>query len=254
MKKQICVLMFFLSCLLAITVNAAGKEAKQKEKLQEPAFAAKQDNEPGKNMLKTELDRISYALGTQIGQNFKKQGIEINPEQLMHGLTDVMKNKELVLSQDEIQQVMMSFQERMRAEQQQKQNAGGAINLAEGNSFLEKNKKNKGVIELPSGLQYKVIKKGTGETPTADSKVKTHYRGTLINGTEFDSSYKRNAPAVFPVKGVIKGWTEALQIMKVGAKWELYIPANLAYGQRGRPSIPSNSTLIFEIELLEIVK
>ncbi|MHC4633254.1 MAG: FKBP-type peptidyl-prolyl cis-trans isomerase [Planctomycetota bacterium] len=107
---------------------------------------------------------------------------------------------------------------------------------------------------LPSGLQYKVIKKGTGKTPTGEDKVKTHYRGTLINGTEFDNSYKRNKPAEFPVKGVIKGWTEALQLMKEGAKWELYIPADLAYGERGNRNIPGNSALIFEIELLEIVK
>jgi len=254
MKKQICIVMFFLSCLLAITVNAAGENAKQKEKSEETVVSTKQDNEPRENLLKTEMDKVSYAIGIQMGQNFKKQGIEIRVEPLMQGLRDVMKDKELILSQDEMQQVMMSFQKRMQAEQQERQKAEGSINLAEGNSFLEKNKKNKGVKELPSGLQYKIIKKGTGKTPTANSKVKTHYRGTLIDGAEFDSSYKRNAPAEFPVGGVIKGWTEALQLMKEGAKWELYIPANLAYGERGRPSIPANSTLIFEIELLEIVK
>ncbi len=254
MKKQIYVVMFFLSCLLVITVNAAGKNAKQKEKSEETVVSTKQDNEPGENSLKTETDKFSYVIGTQLGRNFKKQGIEIRVEPLMQGLTDAMKGTELILTQDQMQQVMMSFQRRMEAEQQERQKAGGAINLAEGNAFLEKNKKNKGVKELPSGLQYKIIKKGTGKTPTADSKVKTHYRGTLINGTEFDSSYKRNAPAEFAVKGVIKGWTEALQLMKEGAKWELYIPADLAYGQQARPSIPPNSTLIFEIELLEIVK
>ncbi len=254
MKKQMYVVMFFLSCLLVITVNAASKNAKEKEKSEETVVSTKQDNEPRENLLKTEMEKISYAIGTQIGQNFKKQGIEIRVEPLMQGLRDVMKDKELILSQDEIQQVMMSFQQRVQAEQQERQKAGGGINLAEGNAFLEKNKEKEGVKELPSGLQYKIIKKGTGETPTADSRVKTHYRGTLINGTEFDSSYKRNKPAEFAVRGVIKGWTEALQLMKEGAKWELYIPANLAYGERGRPSIPPNSTLIFEIELLEIVK
>jgi FKBP-type peptidyl-prolyl cis-trans isomerase len=129
-----------------------------------------------------------------------------------------------------------------------------AENLAVGTAFLEENKAKEGVKVTPSGLQYKVIQEGTGNTPTADDRVKTHYRGTLIDGTEFDSSYKRNRPAEFPVKGVIKGWTEALQLMKEGGKWELYIPANLAYGERGRPNIPANSTLIFEIELLEIDK
>ncbi len=254
MKKQMYVVVFFLSCLLVITVDAAGKKVKQKEKSDLKVVSAQQDNEPGENLLKTEMDKVSYAIGTQMGQNFKKQGMEIRVEPLIQGLRDAMKGKELILSQDEMQQVMMSFQKRMQAKQQERQKAETTINLAEGNAFLEKNKKNKGVKELPSGLQYKIIKKGTGKTPTADSKVKTHYRGTLINGTEFDSSYKRNAPAEFAVRGVIKGWTEALQLMKEGAKWELYIPADLAYGQRGRPSIPPNSTLIFEIELLEIVK
>lgn len=254
MKKKMYVVMFFLICLLMINVHAESKNAKQKGKAEETVVSIKQDNEPRENLLKTDMDKISYAIGTQIGQNFKKQGIEIRVEPLMQGLTDVLKDKKLILSQGEIQQVMMSFQKRKQAEQQERQKTEGTINLTEGKAFLEKNKKNKGVKELPSGLQYKIIKNGTGEIPTADSKVKTHYRGTLINGTEFDSSYKRNKPAEFPVRGVIKGWTEALQLMKEGAKWELYIPANLAYGERGRPSIPPNSTLIFEIELLEIVK
>lgn len=247
MKKQIYVLVFFLSCLIVITANAASENAEQKGKSAETVVSAKQDNE-----FKTETDKISYIIGTQIGQNFKKQGIEIIVEPLIQGLTDVMKDKELKFSQDVMQQVMKSFQKRMQEKQQQRQNTEATTNLAEGNAFLEKNKKNKGVTELPSGLQYKIIKKGTGKTPTVNSRVKTHYRGTLIDGTEFDSSYKRNAPAEFAVKGVIKGWTEALQLMKEGAKWELYIPANLAYGSRGRPSIPANSALIFEIELLEI--
>ena len=127
-------------------------------------------------------------------------------------------------------------------------------NLAASNAFLEKNKAEKDVITLPSGLQYKVIKKGTGATPLATDQVKTNYRGTLIDGTEFDSSYKRGTPAIFGVGRVIKGWTEALQLMKEGAKWELYIPSELAYGQRGTPNIGPNSALIFEIELLEVIK
>jgi len=153
-----------------------------------------------------------------------------------------------------MKQVYTAWQQKMRAKMAAKQAKEAAENLAAGTAFLEANKAKEGVKVLPSGLQYKVVKEGTGNTPTADDKVKTHYRGTLIDGTEFDSSYKRNQPAEFGVTKVIKGWTEALQLMKVGGKWELYIPANLAYGQRGRPSIPANSTLIFEIELLEIVK
>jgi FKBP-type peptidyl-prolyl cis-trans isomerase len=142
----------------------------------------------------------------------------------------------------------------MRQQQAAEKAKAGAENLAKGTAFLEANKTKEGVVALPSGLQYKVIKEGTGNTPVATDKVKTHYRGRLIDGKEFDSSYKRGKPAEFPVTGVIKGWVEALQLMKEGAKWELYIPANLAYGTRDTPTIPANSTLIFEIELLEIVK
>lgn len=197
--------------------------------------------------LQNELNKVSYVIGTQIAQNFKRQDIEINIESLMWGLKDAMEGKKLALSQDESRQVMLNFQTRMTAKLVAK-------NLTEGIAFLEVNKAKEGVQVLPSGLQYKVIKEGTGKIPTVDDKVKTHYRGTLINGTEFDSSYKRNKPAEFPVKGVIKGWTEALLLMKQGSKWELYIPPNLAYGEQGRPGIPPNSTLIFEIELLEVVK
>ncbi len=211
--------------------------------------------------LKTEMEKVSYVIGTQIGQSFKKQGIEINLESLIMGIKDILAGKELALSTEESQKVMTSFRQRMMAKlaaEKEKQAAEMAKlapkNLAEGKAFLEANKTKEGVQVLPSGLQYKVITEGTGEIPTAEDKVRTHYRGTLINGTEFDSSYKRNKPAEFPVKGVIPGWTEALQLMKVGSKWELYIPANLAYGEKGRPGIPPNSTLIFEIELLEIVK
>ena len=248
------VAMFLLSCLLVVTVSAAWGFGKQKEKTEDKAVSTKQDNDQKEILLETEMDKVSYAIGAQIGQNFKKQGLDISVELLMKGLKDAMKDKELILSQDEIQQVMMDFQKRMQAEQQERQKAEAAKNIAEGTAFLENNKKKKDVKELPSGLQYKVITEGTGEIPTADSKVKTHYRGTLIDGTEFDSSYKRDKPTEFGVTKVIKGWTEALQLMKEGAKWELYIPANIAYGERGRPGIPPNSTLIFEIELLEIVK
>ncbi len=254
MKKKMYVAMLFLCCLLVITVYAARKDAKQNEPSEGTVVSKPQVSETKENLLKTEMDKVSYIIGTQIGQNFKRQGIEIRVELLMQGLTDAMKDKELMLSKEEVKKVMTSFQKRMQAKQQERQKTEAMTNRVEGTAFLIDNKKKKGVKELPSGLQYKIIKKGTGQTPTANSRVKTHYRGTLINGTEFDSSYKRNQPATFPVRGVIKGWTEALLLMGEGAKWELYIPANLAYGERGRPGIPPNSTLIFEIELLEIVK
>lgn len=243
MKMRIPVVMLAFCALLVITVYAAQQGSEEAPAVQPAGQAAAE----AAVELKTEMDKVSYAIGAQIGQNLKTQGVEISAEPLMAGFKDAFSGKKLALDQNEIRQVLMSFQQRVMAKQ-------AAANLAEGNAFLEANKTKEGVKVLPSGLQYKVIKEGTGKTPTADDRVKTHYRGTLINGKEFDSSYKRNAPAEFAVGGVIKGWVEALQLMKEGAKWELYIPTNLAYGERPRPNIPPNSTLIFEIELLEIVK
>lgn len=251
MKTRIYVVTAALGCLIVMSVWATQEGAKQDVNSPDPNSQAKNPHTPA---LKTEVDKVSYIIGTQIARNFKSQDIEINLEPLMWGLKDVLGSKELALSQEEMQQVYTSFQQRMRAKQAAKAAKEAAENLDKGKAFLEQNKAKEGVKVLPSGLQYKVITEGTGAIPTADSKVKTHYRGTLIDGTEFDSSYKRNQPAEFAVKGVIKGWTEALQLMKEGAKWELYVPADLAYGERGRPGIPPNSVLIFEIELLEVVK
>jgi len=250
-KTRNYIVMLVLSCLIVISAYAAQEGTK--ENVQEPQ-TTEQAAAPKAETLKTEMEKVSYIIGTQIARNFKTQEIEVNLDSLMMGLKDALEGKKLVLSQDEMKQVFTRFQQQMRAKQAAKQAKEAAANLAAGTAYLEANKAKEGVKVLPSGLQYKIIKEGTGNTPTADDKVKTHYRGTLIDGTEFDSSYKRNKPAEFPVKGVIKGWTEALQLMKEGGKWELYIPANLAYGQRGRPNIPANSTLIFEIELLEVTK
>ena len=250
-----CVAMLILGCLVAVSVYAARKSPKEKTAV--PAGKTDSAGQAEKQkavLLKTEMDKVSYAIGVQLGQNFKTHGIEISIELMMRGLKDAMAGKKLALGQDEMQKVMMSFQQRMMAKQRERQKVEAAKNLAVGKAFLAANGTKDGVRVLPSGLQYKVIKKGTGKTPTANDKVKTHYRGTLIDGTEFQNSYKLNQPAEFSVTGVIKGWTEALQLMKEGGKWELYIPANLAYGERGRQSIPPNSTLIFEIELLEVLK
>jgi FKBP-type peptidyl-prolyl cis-trans isomerase len=242
------------------------EKLQQKVASQEEALAKKQDmttslqqsageDVSGKEIsLKTEEDKVSYVFGTQIAQNFLKMDFETNTELVILGLRDAMSGKELAISADESKKVLTDFRKRMMEKQAAERAKQATKNLAEGQKFLEVNKTKESVLVLPSGLQYKVITEGTGEKPTLEDKVKVNYRGTLIDGTEFDSSYKRNKPAEFGVKGVIKGWTEALQLMKVGSKWELYIPAELAYGERGRPSIPPNSTLIFEIELLEIVK
>ncbi|MHC4618106.1 MAG: FKBP-type peptidyl-prolyl cis-trans isomerase [Planctomycetota bacterium] len=244
MKARMCFSVLFLGFLAALSACAAEKNSKE---------AALSAGEKAVS-LRSEMDKVSYAIGSQIGQNFKRQGIEIRLEIMMQGIKDALEGKEAALSQEEMRQVMTSFQQRLREQMQVRRTAEAAKNLGEGKTFLEANKAKEGVKVLPSGLQYKVLKEGTGKTPTADDKVKTHYRGRLIDGTEFDSSYKRGKPAEFPVKGVIKGWTEALQLMKEGAKWELYIPPDLGYGERGTRGIPPNSALIFEIELLEVVK
>ncbi len=255
MKTRMFVVMLVLGGIIAMSVFAAKESAK--EKIAPPP--AKTASAPKVTIQKvdslpTEMDKVSYGIGVQIGQNFKQQGVEIKIESLIRGLKDALAGGKLELTQQQIQQVMTSFSQKMMAKRQEQQKLEAAKNIAVGKAFLEANKAKEGVKVLPSGLQYKILKEGTGKSPTAEDKVRTHYRGTLIDGTEFDSSYKRNKPAEFAVKGVIKGWTEALQLMKEGGKWELYIPPNLAYGERGNRGIPGNSTLIFEVELLEILK
>jgi FKBP-type peptidyl-prolyl cis-trans isomerase FklB len=240
-------------CIVPNTGSAYAAEENTKKDVNVPQAAA-DVNAPKPEILKTEQEKVSYIIGTQIARNFKAQDVEVDLNALMLGLKDALEGKTLAMSQSEMQQVYTRFQQEMRAKIAAKRAEEAAKNLAAGKAFLEENKTKEGVKVLPDGLQYKIITEGTGPTPTADDRVETNYRGTLIDGTEFDSSYKRNKPAEFAVKGVIKGWTEALQLMKVGAKWELYIPADLAYGERGRPGIPPNSTLIFEIELLKIVE
>jgi len=250
-KTKIYSVILALGCLMVMSVFAA-EEASQ-PKVSVPT-TQEQPIAPEASVLKTEQDKVSYIIGTQIAKQIQRQGVEVNLEPLVLGLQDVLEGKTVKLTEEEIRTVYTAYQQRMRAKQAAERQKQATENLAKGTAFLEANKSKEGVKVLPSGLQYKVIKEGTGDIPTANDKVKTHYRGRLIDGTEFDSSYKRNQPAEFAVTGVIKGWTEALQLMKTGAKWELYIPANLAYGTPGRPSIPPNSVLIFEIELLEIVK
>ena len=258
MKTRSYIVMLVLICLTVMSVYAAEEGAKKD--VNEPQIVVQATAEKTE-IFKTEVEKVSYIIGTQIAGTFKSQDIEVNLDSLLMGLKDALDGKQLALSQAEMKTVYGAWQQKMRAKQaaqKAKQAAKMAEeapkNLAAGTAFLEANKAKEGVKVLPSGLQYKVITEGTGNTPTADDKVKAHYRGTLIDGSEFGNSYTSNEPIEFNVKGVIKGWTEALQLMKEGGKWELYIPANLAYGERVRQSIPVNSTLIFEIELLEIVK
>jgi len=209
--------------------------------------------------LKTQKDKLSYTIGMNIGKDIKRNEVDINPDLLLSGLKDVLSDKKALLTDDEAREVMMAFQNEMRAkqaekakQQAEKNKETGEKSKKEGEAFLAENKKKEGVKATPSGLQYKVITMGTGPKPTSNDTVVTHYRGTLIDGTEFDSSYKRGEPASFPVTGVIKGWTEALLMMPVGSKWQLFIPGELAYGERAQRNIPSNATLLFDIELLKI--
>jgi len=204
-------------------------------------------------VLKSQKDRVSYIIGMEIGKNFKKQSVDIDPGLLTRGLKDAISGEKPLLTEQEIQETMAAFQKEMMAKQEELAKKLGEKNKKEGEAFLAKNKEKEGVKTLPSGLQYIVSKAGTGKKPGINDSVTTHYRGTLIDGTEFDSSYKREQPVTFPVSGVIPGWTEALQLMEEGAKWQLFIPSHLAYGERGTGGvIGPNATLIFEIELLSV--
>ncbi len=205
--------------------------------------------------LNSEKDKISYSIGLDIGKNFTKQGIDLDTNVFMSGLEDGRQNKNTLMSDQEIRDTLGALQTKLVQQQQENLKKLAESNLAQGKAFLEQNKKVAGVKTLNSGLQYRVLSEGQGTPPTAKDTVKTHYKGTLTNGTEFDSSYSRGEPVEFPVEGVIKGWTEALQLMKPGAKWQIFIPANLAYGETGAGNvIGPNSALIFEIELLSISK
>lgn len=204
--------------------------------------------------LKDQKDKVSYSIGMNIGGSIKQQPFEVNPDLVAAGLKDVLKGNKPLLTEAEVEAVLKAFQQEMMAKQQVESLKKGAENQKIGETFLAANKKKEGVKTTASGLQYKVVKTGTGPVPKATDTVSTHYRGTFLDGKEFDSSYKRNEPATFPVNGVIKGWTEALQLMPVGSKWQLFIPSELAYGPSGRQGIPPSSTLIFDIELLGIEK
>jgi FKBP-type peptidyl-prolyl cis-trans isomerase len=227
------------------TSNATHPPAKSR-----PATAAKSSTVLS---LKTQKDKFSYALGMNLGKNLHQQAVAIDPNILARGLKDALTGGKTLLTDDEARAALTAAQAEVRAKQQEKMQQAGAENKKEGETFLAANKAKDGVVTLPSGLQYKILTAGTGPKPTASDTVVCNYRGTLINGTEFDSSYKRGQPATFPVGGVIKGWTEALQLMPVGSKWQLFIPTDLAYGDRGAGAdIGPGATLIFEVELLSI--
>ena len=252
------------ACVLALGI-AGATHAQQSTKTTAPATSAKKStgttatksastepkNAPGP-ALTTDKEKQSYALGMNIARGISRQGADVDAAAMARGLRDTLSGAKPLLTDDEAEAALKQLQDVVKAKQDAELQKMGEANMKEGQEFLAANKTKDGVVTLPSGLQYKIITPGTGPKPTADDTVVCNYSGTLLNGKEFDSSYKRGQPAEFPLKGVIKGWTEALQLMPVGSKWQLFIPSDLAYGPQGRGPIPPNSTLIFQVELLSI--
>jgi len=225
-----CLLMFAVIVALALPVK--GEEA---------------------GVLKDQKQKVSYAIGANLGKSWKNQELDIDMELLNRGIKDAMSGTKTLLTDDEMRQVFQEFSKEIRSRMEAKRKEQSEKNLKEGEAFLAENKKKDGVVTLDSGLQYKILKAGTGDKPKATDTVKVNYRGTLTDGTEFDSNAQRGQPASFNVSRVVKGWTEALQLMGVGSKWQLFIPAGLAYGEMGYgQKIGPNATLIFDIELLSI--
>jgi FKBP-type peptidyl-prolyl cis-trans isomerase FklB len=203
--------------------------------------------------LKTDRDRLSYAMGMDLGGQLKERSVDIDPAVFARGLKDALTGSKTVMTVDEAKAAITELQKSLLAAQAALAKTVGDKNKAEGDAFLAANKAKPGVVALPSGVQYKILTPGAGKKPTATDKVECHYRGTLISGKEFDSSDKRGMPATFSVTGVIRGWTEVLQLMPVGSKWQVFIPSDLAYAERGKGvDIEPNATLIFEIELIAI--
>ena len=218
-----------------------------------PGQAAAAAKSPDGFELKTDKDKASYAIGMNIGQNLKKQSEVIDAGVVERGMKDALAGDKTLMTEDEAKAALVTLQANMRKKQEEQVQQMAETNKKEGDAFLTENKTKAGVVTLPSGLQYKILSEGTGPRPAATDSVICNYKGTLLDGTEFDSSAKHGGPATFPVSGVIKGWTEALQLMPVGSKWQLFVPSDLAYGQRGAGGgIAPNSTLIFEVELVSI--
>ena len=253
MKKSI---LLAASVLASYTGFAQKANSKKSQKAAEtPVAVAPVATSPLASTLAPEskVDKLSYAIGVNFAKQFQSQKIEINPDVLYSAIKTVVSGGTPAMTEEQVMNTLQEFEKEMQDKMKGEMKKAAQDNINKGKSWLAENKKRKGVVELPSGLQYEIVKDGTGENPKINSRVTTHYAGTLIDGTEFDSSIKRGEPATFPVNGVIKGWTEALQLMKPGSKWKLYIPSELAYGDAGSPpTIGPGETLIFEVELISI--
>ena len=231
------------------TQTAPPAKAKPSTTTHKSATAA---TKPKPLALVTVKDKQSYAIGLNVGKSLHRDSIEVEPKFVLQGIEDALGNGKLLLTDDQIRTVMTDLQTQVRQQQEAKRLALAESNKKDGAAFLAANATKEGVVTLPSGLQYKILVAGTGPKPSANDTVVCNYRGTLLDNTEFDSSYKRGQPMTFRVGGVIKGWTEALQLMPVGSKWQLFIPPDLAYGDRGQGPGGPNATLIFEVELVSI--
>lgn len=255
MKKSAIVLTCILGLGVALSVGPAAAQGAS-GKTTNPSTANAQSSatpSPTGSAFTNQKDKASYALGMNIGNGLRQQSVDLDPSLISQGIKDALAGGKTLLTADEARAALMQFQNDMKAKQEEKMKQAAETNKNEGEAFLAANKTKEGVVALPSGLQYKVLTQGTGPKPALSDTVVCNYRGTLINGEEFDSSYKRGQPATFPVGGVIKGWTEALQLMPMGSKWQLFVPSGLAYGERGSGNqIGPNATLVFEVETISI--
>ena len=236
------------------TPPAAAKPATGAKTTQTPAAKTGTAKTQTPYTLTTQAQKVSYAIGMNIGRNLKRDSVEVDYAAFLHGLKDAVAGNKLLMTDEEAKVAITALQTEVKAREEAKTKAAAVENKKAGDAFLAANKTREGVVTLPSGLQYKILKEGTGPKPAPDDIVVCNYRGSLVDNTEFDSSYKRGEPIKIPVGQVIKGWTEAIQLMPVGSKWQLFIPSDLAYGERGAPGSPigPNSTLIFDVELISI--
>lgn len=242
-----CFIHALLAILLTFTITACSQNKTETQAVQSKETAATQ--------LNSDDEKLSYAFGMDIGKSLSDVPAEINNDLFLQGVKDVFDDRQTLLTDQEAVEVRQAFITKIQEEKAQEVLTMAAANLESGQKFLEENKKNEGVVTTDSGLQYKVLIQGDGPIPTESAQVTVHYKGTLLDGTEFDSSYQRGEPITMPINGFIAGWIEALQLMKQGSKYRLFIPPALAYGDRGAgPLIQPNSTLIFDVELLEVIK